>query len=367
MTAPHWNQAALRTQRAADALFAASDLRWVRAWAGFGDPALAFDSLIRAALATSPSMEAAMADAAWPQAGAWPTPTPPALARRPPASRLPARASEALVLRGGARDAGTMAATSGLRTSVPPFVRSVAQTAVQQEVQPAERPAPSVAGPGSQAPAPALAPPTHASAPPLRGRAARIAGLSSQAGARPALDSSASALIQATAAAAWPSRAEPSSSAALSLAAASSARSQPAALPLRLIESAVRHNGPRPLTTGLPSAASPSGASPVASPPPRVTRLVEGLPALQGLMQAAVADSRERHAVAAGDTRHAQALSPSAPAALQALPPAAPALRALPQLDAVAEDMLVDRLADRLQERLRDQALRHFGFTSGLN
>ncbi len=98
--------------------------------------------------------------------------------------------------------------------------------------------------------------------------------------------------------------------------------------------------------------------------PPASLRLVDGLPALQGLMRAAVADSQQRQLVAGG--------APTAPAAT-ALPaavispaPAALPLHALPMLDALAEEMLVDRLADRLQDRLRDEALRHFGFTGGV-
>jgi hypothetical protein len=99
-------------------------------------------------------------------------------------------------------------------------------------------------------------------------------------------------------------------------------------------------------------------------PPPadvaRPTRLVNSLPALQHLFHAAVADSRDRHAVAAAD----QAQAPPAPAHVESA--FAPPLRAFPVLDEVTEDILVDRLTDRLRERLREQVLRQFGFTSGL-
>ena len=100
--------------------------------------------------------------------------------------------------------------------------------------------------------------------------------------------------------------------------------------------------------------------APAAVPPDGpLTRLVSGLPALRGLLQSALADSRQRHA---------PPLAPAAPASAAAVPPlaTAPDMRALPALDPVAEDILVDRLADRLQERLREQAIRHPGFTGGL-
>jgi hypothetical protein len=121
----------------------------------------------------------------------------------------------------------------------------------------------------------------------------------------------------------------------------------------------------RALDLREPSQHSASRTSSAQADPVRRTRFVDGLPALQSLLQAAVAESRERHPPSTVD---------EAPAALASLPPppapmslvAAPPLRALPALDAVAEDMLVDRLCDRLQERLREQALRQFGFTGGL-
>jgi hypothetical protein len=53
----------------------------------------------------------------------------------------------------------------------------------------------------------------------------------------------------------------------------------------------------------------------------------------------------------------------AAPTGPKPLPPAL--IGGLPVLDALGEEMLVDRLADRLQERLREQALREFGFTGG--
>lgn len=112
-----------------------------------------------------------------------------------------------------------------------------------------------------------------------------------------------------------------------------------------------------PLPGTLPS-------DPPALQAPAKMRLVEGLPALQGLLQAAVAESQQhlRIACAAPTAPAASAL----PAAAVSPAPATLALRALPTLDALAEEMLVDRLADRLQDRLRDDALRHFGFTGGL-
>ena len=110
------------------------------------------------------------------------------------------------------------------------------------------------------------------------------------------------------------------------------------------------------------------------------TRLVTGLPALQGLLSATLADSRQRHAAAAppglwpqghaGATRTGSSATDAAltggffapPAALgDRSPPATPSL--LSGLDALGEELLVDHLADRLAERLRDQTLRQHGFT----
>jgi hypothetical protein len=187
-----------------------------------------------------------------------------------------------------------------------------------------------------------------------------------------------------------PLREAPSSAVAAAGAVDGASGAQAAPPSLRLLETPSRptpvasrlppgHAGPRSLTSAtlIParsSAASPASAQPLREPGPRTTRLVEGLPALQGLLTAVVADSHERHAGrSAMPPRSASALAPSGPlevastAAQIASTAAAPPLRALPQLDAVAEDMLVDRLTDRLQERLREQALRHFGFTAGLN
>ena len=90
-------------------------------------------------------------------------------------------------------------------------------------------------------------------------------------------------------------------------------------------------------------------------------------------MQAAVAESRARHAAPAVDLSAAPAGAgrddlTSPPGVRPPVSGTASGLsmRALPLLDDVAEDMLVDRISDRLQERLRDQALRQFGFTGGL-
>jgi len=93
------------------------------------------------------------------------------------------------------------------------------------------------------------------------------------------------------------------------------------------------------------------------------TRLVDGLPALQSLLRAAVAESRQRHERTTADTA---LVPPVAHSVRAATPTVGASLRALTSLDMVAEDMLVDRLCDRLQERLREQALRQFGFTGGL-
>lgn len=103
---------------------------------------------------------------------------------------------------------------------------------------------------------------------------------------------------------------------------------------------------------------------PAAPAPARRTHLVDGLPALQTLLHTAVAESRLRHSPPPADTAPAEAPLPplAQPMSLVSAPP----LRALTELDAVAEDMLVDRLCDRLQERLREQALRQFGFSGGL-
>jgi len=98
--------------------------------------------------------------------------------------------------------------------------------------------------------------------------------------------------------------------------------------------------------------------------PVRRTRLVAGLPALQNLLQAAVAESHQRHSPPPAATPSAEA--PMPPVAQPISLVSAPPLRALTELDPVAEDMLVDRLCDRLQERLREQALRQFGFSGGL-
>lgn len=126
------------------------------------------------------------------------------------------------------------------------------------------------------------------------------------------------------------------------------------------------------------SADAPRPITAIEVPPAhRPTRLVTDLTALQGLLQSAVADSRQRHAL--------PALLPTVPtsAELAATPgpqlvaspvgpgpaPATPAAIAgtpFVALDALAEDILVDRLADRLQDRLREQALRHLGFTGGV-
>lgn len=117
-------------------------------------------------------------------------------------------------------------------------------------------------------------------------------------------------------------------------------------------------------------------------PQPQPTRLVTDMAALQGLLQAAVADSRQRHALpalsvlSALPTLMAEAESAANPRTQLVASPAgsgpAPASAAatpgttFPALDALAEDILVDRLADRLQDRLRELALRHLGFTGGV-
>ena len=127
-------------------------------------------------------------------------------------------------------------------------------------------------------------------------------------------------------------------------------------------------------------ARSPRGGSGADHPPP--TRLVTGLPALQDLLGATLADSLQRHVNALppdsglhrpGADRPPES-APVGPASAEvsgALPAAwgarsmsaVPGL--LPGLDALGEEMLVDHLADRLAERLRDQALRQHGFTGG--
>lgn len=133
----------------------------------------------------------------------------------------------------------------------------------------------------------------------------------------------------------------------------------------------------------------PDGPQVAGAAPP--TRLAVGLPALRELLQAAVGQSQDAttvapapslvpHAFPQASSRPSFATSEAVPAppdifvepakrsADQDPPaPAVPALRALAHLDAVTEDMLVDRLSDRLQERLREQALRQFGFTGGLS
>ena len=160
--------------------------------------------------------------------------------------------------------------------------------------------------------------------------------------------------------------------------------------------------GPAPATSAAMGVAQPPSSlltAPLESPAytphagqaavPQASRLVSGLPALQGLLQAAVADSRQRHTPAGMapsspiPSRRPSlrpSLSPSpipspSPAALlpftsEASGPASPLppasrLADLSTLDPLAEDMLIDRLADRLQDRLREQTLRHLGFTGG--
>lgn len=156
--------------------------------------------------------------------------------------------------------------------------------------------------------------------------------------------------------------------------------------------------GPAPATSAATGMAQPPSSrltAPLESPAytlhagsaavPQASRLVSGLPALQGLLQAAVAHSRQRHTPAGmapsspipslrPSLRPSPIPSPTPPALLpftseasspaSPLPPA-PRLADLSTLDPLAEDMLVDRLVDRLQDRLREQTLRHLGFTGG--
>jgi len=131
--------------------------------------------------------------------------------------------------------------------------------------------------------------------------------------------------------------------------------------------------------TGLGARVQPAGSGADHSP---ATRLVTGLPALQGLLSATLADSRQRHAAAAPPgtllqgpgvaTHPAPTATGSARADRSFAPPAASGDRSLAAaqsllsgLDALGEEMLVDHLADRLAERLRDQTLRQHGFTGG--
>ncbi len=141
-----------------------------------------------------------------------------------------------------------------------------------------------------------------------------------------------------------------------------------------------------PVADGHTDAAAGAGVSTAraasSADPTLPTRLVTGLPALQGLLSATLADSRQRHTEAMPPDTWPHSLGgaphPASTATVPALvgvsgaPSAALGARSLPTaqgllpgLDALAEEMLVDHLADRLAERLRDQALRQHGFTGG--
>lgn len=170
------------------------------------------------------------------------------------------------------------------------------------------------------------------------------------------------------------------------------------------LPSARRAANLRPNSAGLPPAAAIVGDGGGS------TRLVSGLADLNGLFASVLADKppvvvRERQSAtaavaspgAATDREPALARSPfSRPTLLSEAPhsaidtggpearaasadfpgptaslasPAWPALTTLAPaiVDPASDDILLDRLLERWQERLREQAIRHLGFTGGLN
>ena len=128
-----------------------------------------------------------------------------------------------------------------------------------------------------------------------------------------------------------------------------------------LVARSIGSAAPTQVSARLPqrpvSSATPANSERV----PQNTQLVSSVTAIRGLLQSAVNDSRERHASTTPATT--PRVEPVTAATAMAVPET---LRALPAIDALSEEILVDRLADRLEERLREQTLRHFGFTGGL-
>ena len=330
MNASGWDAAAARTLCEAKSLFSATDLSWVDALPWTDDPWAAFERLIGAALAT------------------------------------------------------------GVREAVPPAAATAGAPRLAPETI---GPLPSPMGltrPGwREIPARPLTPPVglapmpRAAAGQSLGRAARLAALPLRSAAAPLPAGPTASMLGTPFGRVEPPRAENRAAETVASLTPPPAGSAPLPHPTtptpatRTPRSLDTPRGPaaanyavapsqRPMIRPVePAMPSEGPDQPVREETTRPTRLVDGLPALHGLLQAAVAQSRERHA------RPAVEPAPPSPSVILPPPPApllvaAPPLRALPQLDAVAEDILVDRLIDRLQERLREQALRQFGFTGGL-
>jgi hypothetical protein len=345
MSAVGWDADAARALRGAEVLFAAADLGWLErvseAWSS--DPWSAFDRVIRGVLTTKAG-DPAPAEPVAPG-------IPPMALRLPPA--MPRQGST--VAGGNSR---RMRQPSPSMVTVPQVPSTAGDWAAP--THPAAR---------SEAPA----------ARPAMSRAARVAALTARRYVPAQVNPHAALEPTNAPAAGWQADvAAPASAPAadiaqllnpVPLASASRARVLGFLDASRASVPAEPASGQAPSSQrvlDLPQLFEGAGArTGIAQPePPRPSRLVNGVPALESLLNAAVAESRERHALATVDAPPPLPPTTSAPAATSLV--AAPPLRALPPLDDVAEDMLVDRLCDRLQERLREQALRQFGFSGGL-
>ena len=350
MTAVPWDAAAARAVRCADAVFGSAVLSWFsRSGAGSADLWLAFDRLIRVTLAAGTS-EPPPAERVLP--GATPTSfqLPPAMPRH------------------------TQAAIAGTSRSLMPQ-RSLPDMGRQ----------PVRVTPHHDSPQVTSARSSSTASQPAAGRASRLAALTARGFvARATITQPAKPASAPAAKPQLPGHVAPRSSTPLPRAESLPLLDAPAIAPapgariLDFLDTSRSVAQPQPASpdtrsrgAGSPAADSPALAatrvvSAHATDPARPTRLVDGVPALQNLLHAAVAESRARQALAPIDPLAAPASAMPAPSPATSSDVAASPLRAVPLLDPVAEDMLVDRLVDRLQERLREQALRQFGFTSGL-
>lgn len=372
MNSGPWDAAATRTLRQADALLATPALRWLEgaSWPWVTDPWTSLEVMLRASLvaehSTAPTAPAQQRDAAhaWAWAAARPASAVAPAGRGAHHGRPAAEPVDAPLLSWpGAMPARTPSVQDGrARTPRSDVLSGHARRGTLPTAQDAGV---DVAGPSPwSAPSSAFSTPT---------RAQRLANASLLRGPTPAAQVSrpgpdlAPAVPASARVLAWPG---PGFAGRASAGAAVS--------------------GDRDgVTASAPAVRGQAGAAAGAR-----TRLVSGLPALQGLLQQALVDrpARSGHAAPARVQPLSLAVEPAVapatadrPAEVQHLPPATAAAAAAapvaapspavaapvapetrPLLQALDEDVLVDRLMDRLEERLREQALRQFGRSGGL-